>query len=185
MKNNLNKLLLQESAEIIKTLKDRFEKNMKRHKAIEWATVQANLEANTEKLWSLNEMEITGGELDVVGYDKKTSEYIFYDCSTESPSGRRSFCYDHAALEKRKENKPKDSAMNMVAAMGVEILTEEQYRGLQQLGNFDIKTSVGLKLQLPLENWVALSFVIVDTIRFFCITTARNLTMLQGVSVGR
>ena len=114
---------------------------MKRHKGIEWATIQAKLETNTEKLWPLNEMESTGGEPDVVWYDKKTGEYIFYDCSTESPSGRRSFCYDHEALEKRKENKPKDSAVNMAADMGIEILTEEQYLGLQQLGNFDIKTS--------------------------------------------
>ena len=135
------KLSPEQRSSLLATLKARFEKNMKRHKGIEWATIQAKLETNTEKLWSLNEMESTGGEPDVVWYDKKTGEYIFYDCSTESPSGRRSFCYEHEALEKRKENKPKDSAVNMAADMGIEILTEEQYLGLQQLGNFDIKTS--------------------------------------------
>jgi Protein of unknown function (DUF4256) len=127
--------------ELLKALKARFEKNMNRHKGLDWAKVQAKLEANSEKLWSLNEMETTGGEPDVVGHDKKTGEYIFYDCSAESPKGRRSVCYDHDALEARKEFKPKDSAMNMAAAMGIELLTEEQYRELQQLGNFDTKTS--------------------------------------------
>ena len=132
-------------AELLKALKARFEKNMNRHKGLEWDKVQAKLEANVEKLWSLNEMERTGGEPDVVGYDKKTGEYIFYDCSAESPKGRRSVCYDHDALEARKEFKPKDSAMNMAAAMGIELLTEEQYRELQQLGNFDTKTSSWVK----------------------------------------
>jgi hypothetical protein len=127
--------------ELLQTLKARFEKNMNRHKGVEWAKVQAKLEANNEKLWSLNEMERTGGEPDVVGHDKKSGEYIFYDCSTESPKGRRSVCYDREALEARKENKPKDSAINMAAAMGVELLTEEQYRALQKLGEFDLKTS--------------------------------------------
>jgi len=127
--------------ELLQTLKSRFEKNMNRHKGVEWAKVQAKLEANTEKLWSLNEMERTGGEPDVVGHDKKTGEYIFYDCSVESPKGRRSVCYDREALEARKENKPKDSAINMAAAMRVELLTEEQYRELQKLGEFDLKTS--------------------------------------------
>lgn len=127
--------------ELINTLKARFEKNMNRHKGLDWAKVQAKLEANPEKLWSLSEMENTGGEPDVVGHDKKTGEYVFYDCSAESPKGRRSICYDRAALDARKENKPKDSAMDMTAAMGVEILTEEQYRELQQLGEFDTKTS--------------------------------------------
>jgi hypothetical protein len=127
--------------ELLQTLKARFEKNMNRHKGVEWAKVQAKLEANTEKLWSLNEMERTGGEPDVVGHDKKTGEYIFYDCSVESPKGRRSICYDREALEARKENKPKDSAINMATAMGVELLTEEQYRELQKLGEFDLKTS--------------------------------------------
>jgi hypothetical protein len=131
--------------ELLKTLKARFEKNMDRHKGLEWAKVQAKLEANPQKLRSLNEMETTGGEPDVVGHDKKSGEYIFYDCSAESPKGRRSICYDREALEKRKENKPKDSAMNMAAAMGVELLTEEQYRELQKLGDFDLKTSSWVK----------------------------------------
>ena len=127
--------------ELLKALKTRFEKNMDRHKGLEWIKVQAKLEAKAEKLWSLNEMEGTGGEPDVIGYDKITGEYIYYDCSAESPGGRRSICYDREALESRKEFKPKDSAMDMAAAMGIEILTEEQYRELQILGNFDIKTS--------------------------------------------
>jgi uncharacterized protein DUF4256 len=131
--------------ELLKALKARFEKNMNRHKGLEWAKVQAKLEANTEKLWSLNEMERTGGEPDVVGYDKETGEYIFYDCSAESPKGRRSVCYDREALEARKEFKPKDSVMNMAAAMGIEVLTEEQYRELQKLGHFDTKTSSWVK----------------------------------------
>ena len=126
---------------LLKTLKTRFEKNMKRHKGLDWATIQTKLEANTEKLWSLNAMEETGGEPDVVGFDKKTGEYIFYDCSAESPKERRSICYDHEALEKRKEHKPADSAINMAADMGIELLTEEEYRQLQQLGTFDTKTS--------------------------------------------
>ncbi|MBI4731431.1 MAG: DUF4256 domain-containing protein [Chloroflexi bacterium] len=131
--------------ELLRALKARFEKNMNRHKGLEWAKVQAKLEANTEKLWSLNEMERTGGEPDVVGYDKKTGETIFYDCSAESPTGRRSFCYDRESLESRKENKPANSAMDMASAMGIEILTEEQYRELQKLGNFDTKTSSWVK----------------------------------------
>ena len=130
---------------LLEALKDRFEKNMNRHKGLEWAKVWAKLEANTEKLWSLNEMERTGGEPDVVGFDKKTGETIFYDCSAESPKGRRSICYDREALESRKEFKPKDTAMDMAAAMGIEILTEEQYRELQKLGQFDTKTSSWIK----------------------------------------
>jgi hypothetical protein len=135
------KLLPEQRDELLKILKTRFEKNMDRHKGIDWNSVHAKLQANAEKLWSLNEMEVTGGEPDVVGYDKKTGEYIFYDCSAESPKGRRSICYDHEALESRKEHKPEDSAVNMAADMGIEILTEEQYRDLQKLGNFDTKTS--------------------------------------------
>jgi len=131
--------------ELLRALKARFEKNMNRHKGLEWAKVQAKLEANTEKLWSLNEMERTGGEPDVVGHDKKTGEYIFYDCSGESPKGRRSVCYDGEALESRKEHKPKNNAIDMAAAMGIELLTEEQYRELQKLGNFDTKTSSWVK----------------------------------------
>jgi len=126
-------------------MRARFEKNMSRHKGLEWAQVQAKLEANTEKLWSLNEMERTGGEPDVVGHDKKTGEYIFYDCSAESPKGRRSICYDREALESRKENKPEDCAVDMAAAMGIELLMEEQYRELQKLGDFDTKTSSWVK----------------------------------------
>ena len=131
--------------ELLKTLQTRFEKNMNRHEGLEWAKVQAKLEANAEKLWSLSEMERTGGEPDVVGQDKKTSEYIFYDCSAESPKDRRSLCYDREALDARKENKPKGSALDMATAMGVELLTEEQYRELQKLGNFDMKTSSWVK----------------------------------------
>ncbi len=127
--------------ELLSALKARYEKNMNRHKGLDRSKVQAKLEANTEKLWSLNEMEKTGGEPDVIGYDKKTGEYAFYDCSAESPKGRRSVCYDRDALEARKENKPKDSAINMATAMGIELLTEEQYRELQKLGEFDLKTS--------------------------------------------
>ncbi len=138
---NKKKLSSEQRDELLSALKARFEKNMNRHKGLEWAKVQAKLEAYTEKLWSLNEMERTGGEPDVVGYDKKTNEYIFYDCSAESPKGRRSVCYDSEALESRKEHKPVDNAIDMAAAMGIELLTEEQYRELQKLGTFDLKTS--------------------------------------------
>jgi hypothetical protein len=144
-KGSKKELLLKQREELLSVLKNRFEKNMNRHKGVEWAKVQAKLEANTEKLWSLNEMESTGGEPDVVAYDKKTNEYIFYDCSAESPKERRSLCYDSAALEARKEHKPKNNAVDMAAAMGIEFLTEEQYRELQQLGNFDTKTSSWVK----------------------------------------
>ena len=145
MNTNKKQLSPERRKELLLVLKARFEKNKNRHKGIEWAKVQAKLEANTEKLWSLNEMERTGGEPDVVAHDKKTGEYIFYDCSAESPNGRRSICYDREALESRKENKPKDSAVNMADAMGVELLTEEQYRELQKLGTFDTKTSSWVK----------------------------------------
>jgi len=131
--------------ELLRVLKARFEKNMNRHKGLEWAQVQAKLEANAEKLWSLSEMERTGGEPDVVGHDEKTGEYIFYDCSAESPKGRRSICYDRQALESRKEHKPEHNAIDMAAAMGIELLTEQQYRDLQKLGNFDTKTSSWVK----------------------------------------
>jgi hypothetical protein len=140
-KKNQKALSTARRDELLKTLKARFDKNMNRHKGLDWTKVQAKLEANSEKLWSLNEMETTGGEPDVVGHDKKTGEYIFFDCSAESPKGRRSVCYDREALEARKEHKPKDSALNMAAAMGVQLLTEEQYRDLQKLGEFDLKTS--------------------------------------------
>ena len=138
--------------ELLKILKARFEKNTIRHKGFEWAKVEARLQANTAKLWSLNEMETTGGEPDVVGADKKSSEYIFFDCSAESPSGRRSVCYDHEALEKRKEHKPINSAAEMAADMGIELLTEEQYRELQQLGKFDTKTSSWIKTPLDIRK---------------------------------
>jgi hypothetical protein len=157
MKSSKKELPVQQRDELIKALKGRFEKNLNRHKGMEWAKVQARLEAHTEKLWSLQEMERTGGEpdvvgqdkktgeSDVVGQDKKTGEYIFYDCSAQSPKGRRSICYDRKALDERKEHKPKDSAMDMATAMGIELLTEEQYRELQKLGEFDTTTSSWVK----------------------------------------
>jgi Protein of unknown function (DUF4256) len=138
--------------ELLRALKARFEKNTNRHKGLEWAKVQAKLEANTEKLWSLNEMERTGGEPDVAGHDNKTGEYIFYDCSAESPKGRRSICYDREALESRKVAKPEDAAIDMAVAMGIELLTEEQYRELQKLGNFDTKTSSWVKTPSDIRN---------------------------------
>ena len=141
LKKNKKELSPAQQKELLTVLKTRFEKNMNRHKGLEWVKVQAKLEANTDKLWSISEMERTGGEPDTVGQDKKTGEYIFYDCSAESPKDRRSLCYDRKALDSRKENKPKDNAMDMADAMGVEILTEEEYRGLQKLGEFDTKTS--------------------------------------------
>jgi hypothetical protein len=140
-KGKKKELTPEQREELLKALKARFEKNMNRHKGLEWAKVKPKLEANTEKLWSLNEMERTAGEPDVVGFDKKTGEYIFYDCSAESPKGRRSLCYDGEALESRKEHKPKNNAIDVAAAMGIELLTEEQYRALQTLGDFDTKTS--------------------------------------------
>ena len=139
------KLSPEKREELLKTLKTRFEKNMGRHKGFEWDKVQAKLDANAEKMWSLNEMEISGGEPDVVGHDKKTGEYVFFDCSAESPQGRRSVCYDGEALESRKEHKPKNSALDLAAAMGIELLSEEQYRELQKLGKFDTKTSSWVK----------------------------------------
>jgi hypothetical protein len=139
----MKKLSSEQRSALLSTLKTRFEKNKHRHKGLEWANVQAKLEAPAaaEKWWSLNEMETTGGEPDVVGYDKKTDEYIFYDCSAESPKGRRNVCYDREGLESRKEHKPENNAIDMAAAMGIELLNEEQYRELQQLGDFDTKTS--------------------------------------------
>src|SRR5688572_9973640 len=150
IKGNKKKLSPEQREELLTALKARFEKNMNRHKGLEWAKVQAKLEANTEKLWSLNEMENTGGELDVVGHDKRTGEYIFYDCSAESPKGRRSVCYDREALESRKEHKPENSAIDMEADMDIELLTEEQYRALQEHRNFDKKTSSWVKT--PSDN---------------------------------
>jgi hypothetical protein len=139
------KLSPQQSEALVSVLKARFEKNMNRHAGVSWADVQAKLEANAEKLWSLDEMEQTGGEPDVVGYDKQTGEYIFYDCAAESPKGRRSICYDHEALEARKEHKPGNSAVEMAKDMGIELLGEEQYRELQKFGKFDTKTSSWIK----------------------------------------
>lgn len=141
----MKKLTREQHIELLDTLKERFETNINRHAKLEWTYVAAKLEASPAKLWSLHEMERTGGEPDVVGFDKKTGEYIFYDCSAESPKGRRSLCFDPAALASRKEHKPKDSAMNMAAAMGVELLTEDEYRELQTLGEFDLKTSSWVK----------------------------------------
>ena len=138
---NKKEMSQKQREELLTALKTRFTKNMNRHKGLDWDKVQAKIEAGTKKLWALYAMEETGGEPDVVGHDKKTGEYIFYDCSAESPAGRRSICYDHEALEKRKEHKPEDSAVNMAADMGIELLSETQYRELQQLGNFDTKTS--------------------------------------------
>ena len=139
------KLSLEQRGELFRALKARFEKNMNRHKGLEWAKVQAKLEANTERLWSINEMERTGGEPDVVDHDKKTDEYIFYDCSAESPKGRRNVCYDREGQEARKAFKPENNAIDMAVALGIELLTEEQYRELQNLGNFDTKTSSWVK----------------------------------------
>src|SRR5690242_15619792 len=143
--SNKKDLSPKQREDLLKALRARFEKNMHRHQGLEWAQVHAKLEPHAEKLWSLSAMERTGGEPDVVGHDKKTGEYIFYDCSSESPKGRRSGCYDREALNARKEHKPKDSAIDIATAMGVELLTEEQYRELQKLGEFDTKTSSWIK----------------------------------------
>lgn len=145
MKSNKRELLPEQREELLSTLKMRFQKNMNRHEGIDWAKVQAKLEAQPEKLWSLDDMETTGGEPDVVGYDKKTDEFIFYDCAAESPKGRRSYCYDRAALDSRKEHKPANSAVDAAAEMGIDLLTEEEYRELQELGKFDTKTSSWVK----------------------------------------
>ena len=145
MNSNKKELSLEQREELLRALKARFEKNMNRHEGLEWAKVHAKLQADTEKLWSLNAMERTGGEPDVVAHDKETGEYIFYDCSAETPKGRRSICYDREALESRKEHKPENNAIDMAVALGIELLTEEQYRELQKLGNFDTKTSSWVK----------------------------------------
>jgi hypothetical protein len=150
--SNKKQLAPKQREELLGVLKSRFEKSMGRHKGLEWTKVQAKLEANPEKLWSLNEMEKTGGEPDVVGVDKKTSEYIFWDCSTETPKGRTSVCYDREGLESRKEHRPKTTAMDMAAAMGIELLTEEQYLELQKFGDFDTKTSSWVKTPAEIRN---------------------------------
>src|SRR5438477_1630971 len=152
MKSNKKELSPKQREELLRALKARFEKNLNRHKDLAWAEVQARLEANAEKLWSLNEMERSGGEPDVVGHDKKTGEYIFFDCSAESPKGRASVCYDREGLESRKEHKPKNTATDMAAAMGIELLAEEQYRELQKLGEFDTKTSSWVKTPADIRN---------------------------------
>ncbi|MFJ7665754.1 DUF4256 domain-containing protein [Lysinibacillus sp. NPDC097195] len=141
MSTNNNELTLEQREQLLHTLQDRFEKNMNRHQGLNWADVQAKIEAQTDKLWSLNEMEVTGGEPDVVAYDDNTGEFVFYDCAPESPKGRRSFCYDREALESRKKHQPENTVIDMATAMGIELLTEEQYRTLQELGTFDLKTS--------------------------------------------
>lgn len=152
IKSNKKDLSAKQREELLKALKARFEKNMDRHQGLEWSQVQAKLEAHPEKLWSLSEMERTGGEPDVIGHDKKTGEYIFYDCSAASPKDRRSLCYDRDALESRKEHKPANNAMDVAAAMGIELLTEEQYRALQKLGNFDTKTSSWVLTPSPIRK---------------------------------
>ena len=152
MNNSKNELSPEQCGELLKALKARFEQNMSRHQKLEWTEVQARLEACPEKLWSLSEMERTGGEPGLVGFDKTTGEYIFYDCSAESPQGRRGLCYDRKALESRKEPKPKNSAFEMAAALGIELLTEQQYRELQQLGSFDQKTSSWVQTPAEIRN---------------------------------
>ena len=152
MAKTIKQLPPKQQKELLFLLEARFKKNPNRHMGLEWDKVKAKLEANPAPLWSLNEMEITGGEPDVVGYDEKTDEYIFFDCSTESPSGRRSLCYDQEALEKRKENKPKGSAVSTATAMGIELLSEQEYRTLQTLGNFDTKTSSWIKTPAAIRN---------------------------------
>lgn len=150
--SNKKKLLLEQTEELLNTLKARFEKNMKRHKDVDWIKVQKKLDSNPDKLWSLNQMERTGGEPDVISYDKKAGEYIFYDCSAESPKGRRSLCYDGKALESRKENIPKNNAIDLAASMGIEILSEEEYRELQEHGKYDLKTSSWVKTPTEIRN---------------------------------
>ena len=149
---NKNELSPEQADALLSILKTRFEKNVSRHQGFDWAKIQAKLEAEPEKLWSLGEMERTGGEPDVVGFDKKTARYIFFDCSAESPKGRRSVCYDREAQESRKEHKPENNAIDMAAAMGIELLTEEQYRELQKLGKFDTKTSSWVKTPSEIRN---------------------------------
>jgi hypothetical protein len=162
-------------------LKDRFDKNNARHSGIVWDDVQARLKADPAKAWSLYEMERTGGEPDVVDHDKETGEYVFYDCSAESPKGRRSVCYDREALESRKEHRPANSAVDMAAAMGIELLTEEQYRELQKYGDFDIKTSSWVKTPAEIRSSVVLSFVTAAITLYLCTTMVLNHIMPQGL----
>jgi hypothetical protein len=180
--SNKKDLSPEQREKLLGALKARFERNMNRHKGLQWAQLQAKLEANAERLWSLNEMERTA-EPDVIGRDNKTGEYVFYDCSAESPRGRRSLCYDREALDSRKENKPENNAVDMATAMGIELLTEEQYRALQKLGKFDTKTSSWVKTPSDIRKLGGASFAIAGTTRFSCITTVRNRTMPAGGSV--
>src|SRR5437762_13724622 len=183
--SNKKDLSPEQCEELPRALKARFEKNTSRHKGLEWAQVQSKLEANAQKLWSLHEMERTGGEPDVVGHDKKTGEYIFCDCSAESPKGRRSVCYDREALEARKEHKPEDNVIDMAAAMGIELLAEKQYRELQKLGEFDTKTSSWVKTPPEIRKLEGALFCDRRFDMSSCITTARSLTMPPGRSVAR
>ena len=176
-KSNKNELTREQREQLLKALKARFEKNMNRHQGLEWAKVQATLEANTEKLWSLSQMEQTGGEPDVVDQNKKTGEYIFYDCSAESPKARRSFCYDREALQSRKENKPKDNVMDAAAAMGIELLTEEQYRKLQTLGEFDTKTSSWLHTPSRIRDLGGAHLRRSPLRRHFCVSQRRRILL--------
>ncbi|CAM5204097.1 hypothetical protein LSPH26S_03955 [Lysinibacillus sphaericus] len=185
MSKKNNALSLQQCEELLQTLQERFEKNMNRHQGLDWTSVQAKLETKAEKLWSLNEMESTGGEPDVVGYDENTGEFIFYDCATESPKGRRSVCYDREALESRKKHQPENTAIDMATAMGIELLTEEQYRALQELGTFDLKTSSWVQTPANIRKLGGPSSVIVATIQSLCTTMERIPTMLQEASVVR
>lgn len=175
---------IDEKETILETLKGRFEKNMHRHEALKWEEVQAKLEGNSEKLMILYEMEKTGGEPDVIQYDESSDTYLFCDCSRESPKGRRSVCYDHEALESRKKHKPDNSAVNMAADMGIELLTEEQYRELQKLEAFDLKSSSWVKTPAHIRELGGAIFVTVVTIQFSPIITERSLITLQGDSVG-
>jgi hypothetical protein len=179
------RLAPEQRGELLRGLKARFENNGKRHQGLEWANIEAKLKDNTEKLWSLHEMERTGGEPDVIGYDKQTGEYIFCDCSPECPAGRRSVCYDREALDSRKEHKPNNSALDMAATMGIELLTEDQYRELQTLGPFDLKTSSWVRTPPDIRKLGGALFVIAATTLSSCITTARSLTTPPEDSAAR
>lgn len=179
--NSNNKVLSAEQCdELINVLKARFENNLSRHTVIEWANVQGKLQADNGKLWSLNEMEISGGEPDVVGYDEETGEYLFYDCSAESPVGRRNLCFDREALDARKQFKPENNAVDVAAAMGIALLSEEQYRGLQQLGKFDTKTSSWNKHRPISANLAGPFFATAATIPYLFFITVRNVIMRAG-----
>src|SRR5690625_1322012 len=184
-KKNKKELSVEQQEGLLATLKDRFGNNMERHQTLKWDEIQTKLDANIEKLWSLNEMERTGGEPDVIDYDKKTNEYIFYDCSPESPIGRRSVCYDREALESRKKYKPENNAMDMATAMDIEILTEEQYRALQKLENIDMKTSSWVQTPSDIRGLGGAFFVIIATDTSSCTIMVHPLTMVPEGSVAR